>query len=87
LFQELVMKKFSSLMSVAFAAWALSAAPLAQAAEAGLTRAEVMAEYVRARAAGELPLPSQLHGPHLSQALAESMGSRGQLARTASLPH
>lgn len=67
--------------SIAFAAALTTAlwlaAPAVQAAPTGgLTREEVMAEYWRARAAGELPAPSQLYGPLLSQALAESMGGR-----------
>ena len=74
---------FTRAAAVTVALW--MTAPLAHAAPEGrgLTREEVMAEYWRARAAGELPSPSQIHGPLLSQALAESMGA-GPARRTAS---
>ncbi len=49
----------------------------AQAADApstptSLTRAEVRAEFLRARAAGELPSPADVYGPTLSQAMNQS---------------
>ncbi len=49
----------------------------AQAAEptsapASLTRAEVRAEFLRARAAGELPSPAEVYGPTLLQAMNQS---------------
>lgn len=52
----------------------------------GLSREAVMAEYWRAHAAGELPNAAQVHGPLLSQALAQSMGSHGGRGRPANLP-
>ncbi len=57
----------------------------AQAAEpstqAPLTRAEVRAELLRARAANELPSAADLYGPTLSRALLESQ--RGSATRPA----
>lgn len=44
----------------------------APSAPASLTRAEVRAEFLRARAAGELPSPSDVYGPTLSQAMNQS---------------
>ena len=69
--------------TVSAALWMLTSPVQAAPESSGLTREEVMAEYWRARAAGELPSPSQIHGPLLSQALAESMGHRAA-PRTAS---
>lgn len=46
-----------------------------QAADTGapsLTRAEVRAELLRARTAGELPSPSDVYGPLLAQAMAQA---------------
>ena len=74
---------FTRAAAATAALWMLTSVAHAAPESPGLTREEVMAEYWRARAAGELPSPSQIHGPLLSQALAESMGHRAA-SRTAS---
>lgn len=43
------------------------------AQDSALTRAEVKAEFLRARAAGELPSSADLFGPALMQALTQAM--------------
>ncbi len=64
-------------LTLALAALLGAAAFSAQAADApspsaSLTRAEVRAEFLRARAAGQLPSPADVYGPALSQAMNQS---------------
>lgn len=66
----------TSTITMGFATTLLALSSLcAEAADTGapsLTRAEVRAELLRARAAGELPSPSDVYGPVLAQAMAQA---------------
>jgi hypothetical protein len=60
----------------------------------GLTRAEVRAELLRARAAGELPSPADVYGPALTQAflmsnqtVASQAAAKARTATSTALAH
>jgi Domain of unknown function (DUF4148) len=61
--------KISLFTSVLMLALAASVSGTAQGQGVALTRAEVKAEFLRARAAGELPSSAELFGPSLHHAL------------------
>jgi hypothetical protein len=72
--KEIAVKTSTITMGFVTALLALSSLCV-QAADTGtssLTRAEVRAELLRARAAGELPSPSDVYGPVLAQAMAQA---------------